>query len=480
MTKTATVSSQNVLLIAPHKLPGLKSSRGPLPVSLLHLAAALRQAGHKPTILDLSVINVPPKTESDAHYLSKICETVDKTKPSIIGINCFSSMHFPVVRKLAEGIHTKKPDIPICLGGAHATFFPKEILENCPEFDFIVTGEGEMQIIALANIIASGKREQLKDIQAFCYRDNGKIVINPRKEFMMNLDDLPPPAYDMINFPDYYADHSNWYSPKKREIKLSVPIYTTRSCPFNCSFCNANTIMGRRLRRRAPKRVVDEIEMLARDFGQSYFSFTDDNVNVDKKHFIAICEDIYKRKLDVQLCIPQGFYLNAVDEDIVSTFVRAGGTTVSVPIESGNTFIRNKIIGKNLTEETIYAAVKLLQKYDLFTVGLFIMGFAEDTTETLTDTLSMIDKLELDVNGVNTLIPFPATRVYDQASKDKLLLFDNSKIWTGETFFDPLNKQDFFIKPYNMEIDELRRFRKIFDGLYIKSNRAKALNVHKS
>ena len=90
-------------------------------------------------------------------------------------------------------------------------------------------------------------------------------------------------------------------------------------------------------------------------------------------------------------------------------------TTVSVPIEIGNTYIRNNIIGKKLSDEKIYEIVKRYKKYNLFTVGLFIMGFAEDTTSTLNDTLFMINKLNLDINGVNTLIPFPGTRVFKEA-----------------------------------------------------------------
>lgn len=477
MNKNGTIP-QNVLLISSHRLPGMKASRGSLPVSLLHLAAALRQAGHRPTILDLSIVSVPHDIEPNVFYLSKACEAIDAVKPSIVGISCFTTMHFPVVRKLAMGIRAKEPNMVICLGGVHPTLYPYEILENCPEIDFIATGEGEDQIVSLANIIASGDFSCLTSIQALAYRnDENTIIINSRKNFLSDLDVLPMPAYDMVDFTNYFSDHSNWFNPKQKDIRLSVPIYTTRSCPFNCSFCSVNSLMGRQFRKRDPEKVVDEIEMLVRDFGQNYFSFSDDNVNLDKKHFIAICDGIVQRKLDIQLCIAQGLYLNAVDEDIVRAFVNAGGVTVSVPIESGNNFIRNKVIGKNLKDEKIYEVVTLFKKYNFFTVGFFIMGFPEDTIDTLNDTLSMIERLGLDVNNVGTLIPFPGTRIYQQASQNNLLLLDDTKIWNGDIFFDPSNKQDFFIKPYCLDIAELQRFRKIFDDLHFTSERARSLNV---
>jgi radical SAM superfamily enzyme YgiQ (UPF0313 family) len=456
-------------------------------MSLLHLAAALKQGGNPPkqyppmlpAVLDLSVDPAPEGVEASAHYSARISKAIADSQPILVGLNCFSSMHFPLVRQLAKSIRAGHPNLPVCLGGAHPTFFPREILQNCPEFDFVVIGEGEEQIVALADTIATGNFTSLKGIGALGFRDGETIVINPRSSYLGDLDRLPSPAYDLIHFPAYYTDHSNWHNPKQQDIKLSVPIYTTRSCPFSCNFCTAHSIMGRKLRRRDPAKVVDDIEMLVHDFGQNYFSFTDDNVNLDKQHFMAICKGIAQRKLDIQLCIPQGLYLNAVDEKLIGAFVEAGGVTVSVPIESGNSYIRNQIIGKNLTDETIYGVVNLLKKYNLFTVGLFIMGFAEDTPETLHDTLAMINRLGLDINGVSTLIPFPGTKVYEQASREKLLLveIDDTKAWSGDTLLDPQNRQDFFVKPFRLEIDELRHFRKVFDDLYFTSERAQRMNL---
>ena len=469
----------NVLLISSHRLPGLKSSRGSLPVSLLNLASALRKSGHRPVILDLSIVKIPDSSNPEEYCLSKIDEAIKKNNPGLIGLSCFTTMHFPLVSKLARAIRAKEPGVPICMGGVHPTLFSEKILENCPEVDFIAVGEGEEQIVILADAIASGHLEKIKDVQGLGYRcdDRQKFVVNPRQTFTTALDDLPGPAYDMVNFSHYYDDHSNWHNPKQKEIRLSVPIYTTRSCPFNCSFCSVPLVMGRALRRRTPEKVADEIEILVRDYGQNYFSLSDDNVNVDKKHFMAVCHAIVQRKLDLQLCIAQGLYLSMVDEDIVRAFVEAGGITVSVPIESGNNFLRTKIIGKHLTDEKIYEIVRLLQKYDLFTIGFFIMGFPEDTVDTLNDMLVMIAKLKLDVSSVNTLIPFPGTRIYQQAVKERLFLFDEAKVWNGEIFFDPLNKRDFFIQPYNLSLEELRRFRERFNEVYFTSKRAQILNV---
>lgn len=467
-----------VLLVAPHRLPGLKESRGSLPVSLLHLAGALRQAGHTPIIFDLSIMSVPDGFDAEAMYLAAVQDKVREANPGLVGINCFSMMHFPVVRRIAQELHSTWPALPICTGGAHPTFYMRDILENCPEFTFVVAGEGEEQIVALADCLEKPEHARLSEIQSFAFRDPVLgTVINPRRDFVKDLDTLPRPAYDLVDLTKYYGDHSKWHNPRNHQIALSMPIQTSRSCPLDCNFCSASTIMGRGLRLRNPKAVVAEIEMLARDRGQNYFSFIDDNVNANKKHFLALCEGITALKLDIQLCIAQGMYLNAVDEEIVRAFVKAGGITVSVPIEAANDHIRNKIVGKHLKDETIVKTAKLFKQYDLFTVGLYIMGFLEDTTASLNEIESLIHKLELDVNAVNTLVPFVGTKAFALAKRDNALLFDDREMWKGETFFDPQNKSRFWIKPYAMDLLELRRFRDLFDGLYFTSDRAKALNL---
>jgi radical SAM superfamily enzyme YgiQ (UPF0313 family) len=468
----------NLLLLSAPRLPGLKASRGTLPVSLLHLSAALRDAGHSPSILDLSVVEIPVGVSPDDYYRSLVFEKIRELSPGYVGINCFSSMHFPFIIKLFREIKSMAPDVRICLGGAHPTFYFREILENCPGVDFIVLGEGEEQAVALADAIATQETKSFQDIQSFAYRgeEDNEICINPRVSYINDLDSLATPAYDLITMTDYYTDHSNWYNPKNRKINLSVPILTTRSCPFNCNFCSADSIMGKKLRRRNPIKVVDEIEILVREFGQNYFTFVDDNVNLNKNHFITLCEQISNRNIDIQMSVSQGMYLNSVDEDVVRAFVNAGGVTVCAPIESGSSYIRNKVIGKNLSNDTIKNSIRLFQKYNLFTIGLFIMGFEEDTATTLDKTLAMIEQLNLDVNAVSTLVPFPGTKIYSQARQNNSLLFDETEIWNGETFFDPQNKKQFFIKPNHLSLTELMTYRERFDSLYFFSKRAKSLN----
>lgn len=469
-----------ILLIAPHKLTRLKDSKGTIPVPLLHLAAVLRKGQHEVTIFDYSTINTRRQLLNEPYLKNSVTKLIAENRPDLIGVNCFTSLHFPFTRLLCKLAKTNDSTIPVVVGGAHPSLFAQEILENEPHIDFIALGEGELQFEALANSIGTSDGVGLHRIPALAFRDpDGKVVVTRREGYISDLDKLPMPAWDLIDLHSYSADHSSWYNPKNLHFEACIPILTSRSCPYSCNFCACHTTMGRKFRKRSPQRVVDEIQMLHEQKGQNYFGFIDDNVNLDKKHFIEICREIVKRNLNIQYETTCGVHIASLNEEVIDAMADSGCVFVRLPIEHGNDKIRNKIIGKNLPREKIVTAVQNLKRRKIFTSSMFIMGFPEETTETLDDTYKLICELQLDLNYVFNLIPFPGTRVFKQASEDRLLIdsFAAEDLWKGEINLDPVQDEcRFFIKPYNMSIDELMHYRKLFDTVQFYSKSAKQHN----
>ncbi|MBF0530247.1 MAG: cobalamin-dependent protein, partial [Deltaproteobacteria bacterium] len=249
------------------------------PLALLCIAAILREAGHHPRILDLDSLNPTEGDQREAFYISAILEEIKSLDPGMVGFNCLLSAHFSFTRRAAVAIKAQFPTLPVVLGGIHPTLFAREIIQNCQEIDAIVIGEGERQAVALATAFAENRREAIYQIEALAYRDrNGQASVNPRREFIHDLDSLPLPAWDLIRLEDYYIDHPTWYNPRGLDIKMSVPIMTSRSCPYDCNFCSSHYLMGRGLRLRSPKLVVDEMEMIYQRNGINYFGFVDDNL----------------------------------------------------------------------------------------------------------------------------------------------------------------------------------------------------------
>ncbi|MBA4416596.1 MAG: hypothetical protein C0392_01605 [Syntrophus sp. (in: bacteria)] len=460
----------NVLLINCRKLSWMQESKGTIPVSLICLAAVLRDAGYAPTVLDLSIAPIEAGDSSDEGLLSMIEQHISKLNPTIIGFNCFVSQHLPFIIKATDRIRKIAPDIHLTVGGAHPTLFAEEILNNCPAIDSVILGEGEEQVVALAKAVENRKLTDLEFIQAITYRVNGKVITNPRKSYIADLDALPQAAWDLIRLEDYYSDHTGWHNPKDLNIQLSVPILTSRSCPFNCNFCACHKTMGRTFRMRSPMKVVDEIEHLNKEYGMNYFGFIDDNVNLNKDHVIEICNQIIQRKLNIQFEPTCGLYLGRVDEDIAYALGKAGCVFARLPIEHGNDYMRNTVINKNLSREQIFRAKKLLKDNGMRVSTMSIMGFPEDTPQTLQDTYDLLVELKADLNYVFNLIPFPGTKVFDQAKKEGLSLttFSEEQIWKGEIDLDPVQKvQQYYLKPKNMSFEQLDYYRDKFNEIRV-------------
>ncbi|MTK63887.1 MAG: radical SAM protein [Methanobacterium sp.] len=468
----------DVLLIQPDKLPGLRTTRSSIPISLLYLGAALRNRGYQPYIWDLSTQNLPAEgAERREKIESFFRKNFMGISTKVVGINCFTTMHFPLVREIAAIIKSIDENIKIIIGGAHPTFFGEDILKNCPEIDYISIGEGEETIIGVIDAITNNMG--FSEIPALLYRDGKSVRTNNRIEYISDIESFEMPAWDLIDISLYRGNYETYYNPKKQNFSLTVPIITSRSCPFSCSFCSAHLIMGKKYRKKSAIQVVDEIQFIHERYGENYFAFLDDIINIDKSHVIDICKEIVKRNLNIQFSINQGLYISLVDEEMVDALYEAGLVTVSLPIEHGDENIRRNVLRKKLTNDKIYEVAGYIKKHNIFTIGLFIMGFPEETEDTLERTRKFIIDLSLDINGVSNLIPFPRTSIHDQAVRDGLFVVDTGEVWEGKAYFDPGNRNDFFIKPRNSDLNVLRRYRKIFDDMYFFTDRAKNLNQGK-
>ncbi len=227
---------------------------------------------------------------------------------------------------------------------------------------------------------------------------------------------------------------------------------------MDCNFCDMFLTMGKKHRRSSAERFVDEIEFLYKNKGMKYFSIMDDNLTLNNQHILKICAEIKRRKIDIQFETPNGVQVSSLNEEVIAALAGAGLIRTNVAIESGSDYIRNLVVGKDLEREKIYEVVRLLKKYEVMTGGFFVIGFPEETNDTLADTYKMMDDLKLDRMKPHIAIPFPGTKLFEQVKKDNLFTqhVDYSSLWKIPVSHA---QHDFIIKPYNMSIEDLRKWR---------------------
>ena len=192
----------------------------------------------------------------------------------------------------------------------------------------------------------------------------------------------------------------------------------------------------------------------------------DDNLTFSKRRIMTICNEIIRRGIDIQLDTPNGLMVRTLDHDVVDALAAAGWVRGSIAIESGSDYIRNVVVGKKLSREKIFEVLNLVANHPhVYLRAYFIMGFPEDTPETLDATYEMIAQMQIDDIYVSNIVPFPGTALFRQCSRDGLFIgIDPEALWRSETLYMTGNKR-FFIKPYTMTVAQLIDNRMKFDGL---------------
>lgn len=422
------------------------------PTGLLYLAGVLQANGENVRLIDMNVFK--------GFDLLHVIEAIG---PSLIGFGCLFSGQFVEVLNHVRAIKKVHPLIPIVLGGLHATIFARDIMENCPEIDYLVLGEGEEVFLDLVRY-ALGKRKDLPT-NGIAHRIEGieaGIIVRPKTKWIDKLDSLPFPAYNLINFENYRHDTSHWHNPKRLPIGISVPIISSRSCPNACCFCSMHLIGGRKYRARSPENVVAEIEYLYHAYGIRHFCFMDDNLTFDKRRIIAICGLIVKRQMNLQFECRNGLMIRTLDRDVIEAMSSAGWVRGAVAIESGNDYIRNKIMHKNISEKQIYKTIALIrqQQPKIWLKAFFIMGMPEDTEKTLQDSYNMLKRLDIDEVYMTPVVPYPGAPLYDQAVRDNLFLVNTSSLWNNERFY--MASGQFYIRTYTLNASQLMEWQRKF------------------
>ena len=369
------------------------------PLGLGYIGAVLEREGHKVHILDF---------DADRMSNGKIIEFLKKSKPELVGLTATTPTfnHAVSIAKLVKSVD----NIPIALGGIHATILPEKCISN--EFiDFVIKSEGECTAVELAR--ALGNNRDFSSIDGLFYKNDGKVIQNKDRELIKDLDSLPFPARHLFNQQKYtYPDAL--YSP-------AMPIITSRGCPGQCIYCCTKLIFGRIFRFRSAKNIVDEIEFLIEKYGVKEIHIHDDNFTLIKKRVFEFCDEIKKRGIDIAFSLPNGIRVDQVNYEILSSLKKIGLHSTAFGVESGSQKILNNV-KKGTKINQIRRAFKLCKKLKIETWAFFMFGLPGDTVKTMRQTIKFAKELDPDVAKFHILKPYPGTEVFDLLSRQGLIL----------------------------------------------------------
>jgi radical SAM superfamily enzyme YgiQ (UPF0313 family) len=371
-----------------------KATTHQFPLGLGYLAAVLQSANIEVKIVDL---RYDVKKEFNALLTS--------FSPDIVGISCMTQNHREAF-KVARYVKSKS-DALVVLGGVHATFMYEEILLSQKEIDILVIGEGENTLLELCQWVKNNKLyEDLKNIQGIAFRDGDGIYRTPDRLKIEELDGLPTPAFDCATLPTI---------EEYLKISRTLPILTSRGCPYNCAFCSTSVMHGRQYRTRTPEKIIEEIEFLKNTYNVSSFYFVDDTFTVNKERAKKICLELLIRNLDISWgCSAR---VDTLTPDLIKLMKSSGCNTIFFGIESLNDDILRKI-KKGFTTKQVVNSVKLALDEGIVIDTSFILGIPGDELHSGIRIQKFVKKYK--INGrvlTNTLQILPGTDMYIHPEK---------------------------------------------------------------
>jgi anaerobic magnesium-protoporphyrin IX monomethyl ester cyclase len=408
-----------IVLIHPNYHSGGAEIAGNWPPAwVAYLAGALKKHGYT----DIRFIDAMTRNLDDDALADELAKL---PTPDLIGCTAITPSIYQAQKTLALAKSTY-PDATTVLGGIHATFMYEQVLGEEPSIDYIVRGEGEEVLVNLVAALDHGILEtERESIRGIAYRDGDKIVATPAHPPIKKLDELDP-DWSLLDWDQYI------YLPLGKRV--AIPNFA-RGCPFTCSFCS-QWKFWRSYRMRSPKNFVDEIERLVRDHDIGFFILADEEPTINRKKFIALCEELIERDLGVQWGINTRVTDILRDEDMLPMYRKAGLVHVSLGTEA-SAQLNLERFRKETTVAENKRAIRLLKDAGMVAEAQFIIGLENETPESINDTYKWAMDWDCDMANWIMYTPWPFSDLFEELG-DKVEVRDYARY----NFVTPIMKPE--------------------------------------
>ncbi len=398
-------------------------------VTLGALAGAVLLDNHDVRVADLMI---------EASPIDAYKETLRDWKPDYVGIT-FTTPLVSEARFLAGIAREVCPETMIIAGGIHASTLPAEVLETS-EFDVVVIGEGEntLRELCLGN--------EFKKISGIAFLEGKECIITDKRAPILDLDDLPLPAWQLYNLKYYKSPH---IASRKNPVGY---METNRGCNHFCTYCSQG-IFGHNVRWKSPKRIVEEMFRML-DLGFNDIHIKDDNFTADIEKAKVVCRLLLEKKFPAPWALPTGVNIHDVDSEFFQLAKAAGCYMVSFGIESASPEVL-KNVNKDQSPEQIRKAVTMAHEAGLETVGFFMIGLPGDTEETIKETMRFACSLPLTYAKASMTLPFPSSALFTQIDREGRIKSKNWDIYNFHSTTDVWEHE-------NLSWDVIRKYYGVF------------------
>ncbi len=414
-----------VLFITPPFHAGVVEVAGRwVPLYFVYLAGSLKATGHEAHIYDAMTKFVG---------YDEIEARIRELKPDIVAttaITC-TSIDAGEICALAKRID---PKITTICGGIHASFMYQEMFSLYPALDYIVVGEGEITIAELVDAIEN--KRPVKEVLGVAYREGEDVTFTGVRPYMDDLNNLPT-AWEELDWNDY----TYFIMPGSRLAAID----TSRGCDKDCTFCSQQKFWKQTWRARTPEDLVREITMLNTTYKVDVILLTDDYPTPDRARWEKFLDMLIEANLPVKFLMETRVQDIIRDREILWKYHKAGIIHIYVGTESVDQSALDSI-KKDITLEECVEAIDLLREHNIITETSMILGFPDDTVESIERTIELSKELNPDFAHYLAIAPWPYSNMYEEM-----------KPYIAVTDYRKYNLIDPIIKPKAMTLEEVDR-----------------------
>lgn len=408
-----------------------------MPLGLMYLSSYLKAHSSAEVV---GIIDYPMEegrlveSENLDAFIESTARNAISSPPDILAfsLNLSTSHHFFLM--CSKILRSVWPQATIVVGGVHATNYTRQLLET-GLVDFVFRGEGEVALARFVEQVAEGTSVKVRGVYA---PTDDVAAPNPSLDLcdmVDDLDSLPFPDWDLIDTERYVLGITRF--PKKHgdAPHRMAEIFTSRGCPFRCTFCSSHTVHGRRVRFRSVGNIVSEVRALFDRYGVTTFFPEDDGFNVNKARTLELLSSLRALKIPgFEMQFPNGLSVASTDEEVVDSLIATGMRMATLAIESGSPHVQKNIIQKNCNLDKAKRLVAFIRSRGIRVRCYFILGFPHETREMMAETENYVRELGADWYDFFVATPLVGSEMYDEFLKEGLIS-DDPSVWRSGYFW---------------------------------------------